>query len=168
MTANKPTDTESAPAEPNTAAPEPSQIPETQDEAFLAGETGAVPPAPAAPTPAAPPVAAAPVIPEMDRVLWKQETASDYVEFTEPAIVTFLTNNFAAIPATDGSNRNSYELDVLQEIDGEQVSKILGFRSKRLLRLLMKPGVSPLYGKRLMISRAGEGFATQYTVKVLQ
>jgi hypothetical protein len=85
------------------------------------------------------------------------------VEFAEPAIVTFLSEKFAKIPGEGG--RLSWEFDVLQLINGETLSKILGTRSKRLMRELKK--LRPLTNRRVMISRAGEGFATQYTVKVL-
>jgi len=86
------------------------------------------------------------------------------VEFTEPAVVTFLSEKFSKIPGEGG--RLSWEFDVLQMINGEIISKILGTRSKRLMRELKK--LRPLTNRKVMISRAGEGFATQYTVKVLQ
>jgi hypothetical protein len=95
---------------------------------------------------------------------WDEATRSDYVEFVEPAVVTFLSEKFGKIPGEGG--RISWEFDVLQLVNGEMISKILGTRSKRLMRELKK--IRPLTNRRVMISRAGDGFATQYTVKVLQ
>ena len=182
MTANKPTDTEAASAAPTSNAPEPSQIPgASEDEYGVRGDTPVQPtpaappvtaaptptpdPVPVAPVPVAPPVQPAPppVAAAIDERDWDEATRSDYVEFAEPAVVTFLSEKFSKIPGEGG--RLSWEFDVLQLINGETLSKILGTRSKRLMRELKK--LRPLTNRRVMISRAGEGFATQYTVKVL-
>ena len=170
---------------PETPAPAPAQVPVAEDEygyGVSDANTPAAAPAPVAsdpapalaPVPAAPapipaapatapvPAPAAPVAAE-DRE-WEDATSSDYVEFTEPAIVTFLSENFASVPGDGG--RISWEFDVLQTINGEMVSKILGTRSKRLMRGLK--AFRPLTNRKLLISRTGEGYQTQYVVKELR
>lgn len=124
--------------------------------------TAAPEPTPAPETPVAPPTPApAPV--ESSNDDWDKATSSDYVEFTEPAIVRFLSEKFAVIPGEGG--KVSWEFDVLNEINGVPTSKILGTRSKRLMRELKK--LRPLSSKRVLITRAGEGYNTIYTVKSL-
>lgn len=95
--------------------------------------------------------------------IWNEATASDYVKFSEsPVDVQFVNGKISVVPGM--GNKKGYEFDVIQttEEEGKQ-AKILGTQSKGLMNLL-KANL-PLEDKRFEISRTGEGFNIEYTVK---
>jgi len=95
--------------------------------------------------------------------IWKRATASDYIKFDDKGTaidILFVDGLVKTAPGIGG--KESYEFIVIQTIDGEKVSKILGTQSKGLMDGLL--AFYPLAERRFGITRRGERFETKYTV----